>query len=305
MPITRGGQMLRDALDSVVRQTHADLDIVLSDNGSVGDTAAICKEYAARDARIRYFRHDPQVTGLANFRFCFEQSRAPWFMWAADDDLRSENYVETLLRGFARNPAAAIVFTDTCVFENRATLEPVQKLGAGELEPAVGKGAGIVQRYAEVTRSFVRGNFIQHYGLFRSRFLDTYDWGTWDLTPILFHMAARGDLCHEPGATFYNYIAPDHACAGKDLWRDLTWQKYEGIAWGSAKAAIAARVPPTPPLVRWPLQTALFLSISRELHHGPRSWAEWYVWNAYQSLPEDVKRSWRAVKRRVPDLRRY
>ena len=46
------------ALDSLLGQTLGDLEIIVSDNASTDRTAEICKDYAARDARIRYIRQE-------------------------------------------------------------------------------------------------------------------------------------------------------------------------------------------------------------------------------------------------------
>jgi glycosyltransferase involved in cell wall biosynthesis len=74
------------AIESVLAQTFDDLELVVSDNGSVDGTEAICRAYAARDARIRYTRQAPAITSFDNFRFVLEAARAPYFMWLPADD---------------------------------------------------------------------------------------------------------------------------------------------------------------------------------------------------------------------------
>src|SRR5689334_15202370 len=117
VPVRNGAASLRFALESIRRQTHADLEVVISDNGSTDGSAEICAEYAARDTRFRVLRHDQPLSALRNFRCVFDASRGPYFMWAAHDDWRVENYVEVLLAGLEQEPRASVAFSDVILFD--------------------------------------------------------------------------------------------------------------------------------------------------------------------------------------------
>lgn len=56
MPVYNGEQYIREALDSLLAQTFADFELIISDNASTDGTKAICLEYAGKDSRIRYVR---------------------------------------------------------------------------------------------------------------------------------------------------------------------------------------------------------------------------------------------------------
>ena len=49
LPVYNGERYLREALDSLLTQTFADFELILSDNCSTDGTADICREYAAQD----------------------------------------------------------------------------------------------------------------------------------------------------------------------------------------------------------------------------------------------------------------
>jgi len=53
MPVYNGERYLKAALDSVLAQTFRDFELIISDNASTDATEEICREYAARDPRIR------------------------------------------------------------------------------------------------------------------------------------------------------------------------------------------------------------------------------------------------------------
>ena len=53
IPVLKVEKYLRECLDSVLAQTHTDMEIILIDDGSPDNCGAICDEYAGRDARIK------------------------------------------------------------------------------------------------------------------------------------------------------------------------------------------------------------------------------------------------------------
>jgi glycosyltransferase involved in cell wall biosynthesis len=81
LPVRNGANYLREALDSLLSQTLADFELVIGDNASTDGTEAICREFAARDDRVRYVRHDTDIGAPRNFNFVFPESQAPYFRW--------------------------------------------------------------------------------------------------------------------------------------------------------------------------------------------------------------------------------
>lgn len=115
MPVYNGERFLREALDSLSRQNHPNLELIVSDNGSTDGTREICLEYAARDPRIRALRRETTVEATRNFDYVLGQAKGGLFMWAACDDLWEPSFVSTLAGLLTRNPDAVLAF---CAFDN-------------------------------------------------------------------------------------------------------------------------------------------------------------------------------------------
>lgn len=97
LPVYNGARYLRHALDSVLRQTFRDFELIISDNASSDGTEVICRDYAARDERVRYYRN-PENRGVTwNFRQVVLQSSGDLFLWMAHDDVLAPQYVERCL----------------------------------------------------------------------------------------------------------------------------------------------------------------------------------------------------------------
>jgi glycosyltransferase involved in cell wall biosynthesis len=117
MPVFNGEKTLRMALDSLLSQTYSNFERIISDNCSTDSTACICREYAEKDNRIRYFRQTSNVGGTENFKFVLEQSTAFYFMWAGSDDTRSLDFLEINYK-FLEENADYVASTSPSGFEN-------------------------------------------------------------------------------------------------------------------------------------------------------------------------------------------
>jgi glycosyltransferase involved in cell wall biosynthesis len=113
LPVYNGENYLRPALESLLAQTFADFEIILSDNGSTDGTEAICREFAARDKRIRYLREPANRGATWNFNRVFRLNRSPWFRWAAHDDVCAPELLERCVAALRARPDAVLAYPRT------------------------------------------------------------------------------------------------------------------------------------------------------------------------------------------------
>lgn len=85
IPIFRTERTLRRCVDSIARQTFADWEMVLVDDGSDDGSAAICDEYASSDNRIRVIHQENKGLGAARNRG-IEESTGDCLMFVDSDD---------------------------------------------------------------------------------------------------------------------------------------------------------------------------------------------------------------------------
>lgn len=116
MPVYNGGEDLRRALDSILAQTHANFELIISDNASTDElTKLLTEEYARRDSRIRLTRQPHNQGILANFLWVVDQARGDYFMWAAHDDTWSPNYIASLAKSLDDAPDAVLATPRTMI----------------------------------------------------------------------------------------------------------------------------------------------------------------------------------------------
>jgi glycosyltransferase involved in cell wall biosynthesis len=103
LPVYNGAKQLTAAIESILPQTYGDFDLLISDNASTDDTEDICRAYAKKDRRIRYFRQPRNLGAAANYNLLARLSERPYFKWAAHDDLLAPGFLAACVEVLERD----------------------------------------------------------------------------------------------------------------------------------------------------------------------------------------------------------
>lgn len=239
LPVRNGAETIREMLESLVRQTHKNITVVVMDNCSSDGTGDIVREFVERDNRIHYIRHETPLTMMANWRSAYEQCHTPYFMWAADDDVLSDDYVELLLAALEAAPEAGLAFGQVV-----KSYEGDYRAGAIFEYDCKTRGRGWT------TRLLVdkQGGFAI-YGLFRSDVLSQYQWHEHTLSPdwpLMIHVVMRTEIVQVDGPVLYYRSPPKGADerAQRQSYRGIESYPTARLAWScgiASRSAAAAR----------------------------------------------------------------
>ncbi len=119
LPVYNGENYLREALDSILSQSFKDFELIISNNASTDGTADICKAYAAKDRRIRYFRNQTNLGAAKNFNRVFELSTGEYFKWAAHDDILTPDFLLKCVQRLDHDPAVILCYSKTKIIDAR------------------------------------------------------------------------------------------------------------------------------------------------------------------------------------------
>jgi glycosyltransferase involved in cell wall biosynthesis len=111
LPVFNGDNFLEEALDSILKQDFNDFELIISDNASTDRTESICRAYAEKDGRIRYFRNQQNIGAAGNWNRVFELSSGKYFKWIAHDDLHELDFVSRCIEVLKREPVVVLAFT--------------------------------------------------------------------------------------------------------------------------------------------------------------------------------------------------
>src|SRR5947209_1057476 len=121
LPVYNSERTLARAIESLLAQDHANLELIISDNASTDGTRAVCAHYAQQDSRIRYIRNATNIGMNANFFQVLQAARGPFFMWAAADDAWAAGFISRLLKELERFPSAAVAMSAVQLIDEEET----------------------------------------------------------------------------------------------------------------------------------------------------------------------------------------
>jgi glycosyltransferase involved in cell wall biosynthesis len=100
-PLHNKGSYISETIESVLRQSFIDWEMIIVENHSSDDGPKIAKDYSSRDSRIRYFDAPAEIRGPGSARnFGLEKASGDWVLFLDADDLvlpgHFENQVELI-----------------------------------------------------------------------------------------------------------------------------------------------------------------------------------------------------------------
>lgn len=118
VPVYNVAQYLDRCLDSLVKQTDPNIEIILVDDGSTDGSGALCDLWQQRDGRIRVF-HKPNG-GLSDARnHGLERASGEYICFVDSDDWCDLRYVE-VMRGVLEDTGSDLVECDYLTTDERA-----------------------------------------------------------------------------------------------------------------------------------------------------------------------------------------
>ncbi|MCL2525488.1 MAG: glycosyltransferase [Coriobacteriia bacterium] len=109
IPVFNGEAYLAPCLDSVLAQTHKNLEIIVVDDGSYDETPAILMHYSAEHAHLTVFTTENKGQGHAR-NFALARAKGEYVMFLDADDTLLNQAVELSLRQALCDESDVVVF---------------------------------------------------------------------------------------------------------------------------------------------------------------------------------------------------
>lgn len=105
IPTYKRPDCLARALACVARQTYPNVRVLVSDNATPGsEVDPVIQQFAHAIPGLQLFKQPINIGQCPNFFFLLNQARTKYFMWLADDDEISDNYVQRLVELLEADP---------------------------------------------------------------------------------------------------------------------------------------------------------------------------------------------------------
>ena len=162
MPVFNGAVHLESAVNSLLKQSYKNIELIVSDNASTDDSAKIAAMFASEDSRVSLIKNNKNIGAMNNFNQVLQQSSGEFFMWAASDDLHSKDFIKECVCSLIANPKAVLCQTRVAV-----CLETKERVIFYANLNSFSDKTRVEARYKETLYNFPA---VAIYGMYRAKF---------------------------------------------------------------------------------------------------------------------------------------
>ena len=118
VPVYKVEKYLPECIESILKQTYSNLEIILVDDGSPDNSGKICDEYAEKDSRIKVIhKENGGVSSARNLGI--EKSTGQYIAFIDADDYISNSYCEKILEKLKQENADCVACGYNRVYDNK------------------------------------------------------------------------------------------------------------------------------------------------------------------------------------------
>jgi glycosyltransferase involved in cell wall biosynthesis len=128
LPVFNGEDYVEQAIVSILSQTYTDFEFVISDNASTDRTEEICRSYAAKDQRIKYFRNPKNIGATQNWYRVLDLASGEYFASVAHDDLYAPDYMEKCISVLDQDPSIIVCYSKTRIIDEQGSPLEVDRI---------------------------------------------------------------------------------------------------------------------------------------------------------------------------------
>lgn len=110
IPVFNGEDYIGEAVESVLKQSFEDFELVVSDNCSNDSTEKVVKKFC--DDRLKFIRNDKNLGPVGNSNRCLELAKGQYVYIFHHDDIMSPNNLERKVSILDKNPNVGFVHSD-------------------------------------------------------------------------------------------------------------------------------------------------------------------------------------------------
>lgn len=119
LPVYNEELFIRETLESIVCQDYKNLEILISNNYSSDGTADLCREFANRDQRIKFFEQTSNIGAIANHAFLTSKAKGKYIILTSGHDKWSENYILANVKSLEDNRSALLSYGTPCWIDEK------------------------------------------------------------------------------------------------------------------------------------------------------------------------------------------
>lgn len=181
LPVYNGEKMLAEAIESVIKQTYQNIELLIINDCSTDGTESIIDFYVDKDARVKKINNIQNMKLPASLNIGFQNATGDFWTWTSDDNKYKEEAIERMVDYLEKNRLACLVYSDYTVIDEA--------------------GNELYKRVAEEPKEMPVGNCVGACFLYRQEYAQKV--GTYDVNLFLaedydywIRLYKEGTICH-------------------------------------------------------------------------------------------------------------
>ena len=222
-PTWNGADFIRKTLDSLAAQTYPNFRVIIADDASSDDTAAICEEYVARDSRFTLLRQRQRLGWVDNANAVLRAAapHSDYLMFAFHDDVLRPEFVAKLAFRLQQQPSAIVAFSDVECYYQDGSMELRQYDNLEGLTTPAERAELVIRQHGQWSvpnRGVFRAWAATRIGGLKKHMAGEFsaDW------PWLVHMSLLGEFVRVPEVLCEKYYQKNSLSRG---WNFNSWSR--------------------------------------------------------------------------------
>ncbi|MBC7389197.1 MAG: glycosyltransferase family 2 protein [Opitutaceae bacterium] len=195
IPTYNGAEYLSQAIESALRQTFKDVEILIVDDCSTDNTLELAQKFAQGDPRVKVFKNEQNLGLVGNWNKCVTMAQGTWIKFLFQDDYLAPTCLEEMMKSSANQ--MLVIANRSYVFEkgiskkdkmdyrklerqfNFSTIcKGVSQLNSEHFSKIIARYPGI-NIWGEPTSMLIHKDAFEKLGYFNALFKQTCDYEFW------------------------------------------------------------------------------------------------------------------------------
>ncbi len=204
-------EFIKESVDSILRQTFQDFELIVVDDCSPEPVGEIIKNYT--DKRLTYYRNEYNLGGkdlVAQWNKCLEYAKGEWVILATDDDTYAPTFLEIFLRQHEEHPEADLFRARIGLIDGMGRITDIERCQEEYVSPVhffyeinAGMKGGVPQHIFRREKLVRNGGFVSF----------PKAWASDDATAIM--LSDNGVLFSQKPLVFFRYSGQNISTKGR------------------------------------------------------------------------------------------
>lgn len=206
IPTHNRADLLPRAIESVLKQTYANFEIIVVSDGSTDNTEDIVKKYSEKDSRVKYIGYSPARGGNVARNTGIEASKGEYVAFLDDDDEWLPEKIEKQAALLDKDDNVSLVYTGVhIIYVNEKVEYNSMPKDRGDLKKRI-----LIDNCIGTTSTVIlRKIVLQDSGMFDVKLKALQDFDLW----IRIARHSKVEVVPEPMINYYNYLGKKQVSA--------------------------------------------------------------------------------------------